>query len=424
MDEKAENTTRLPAGTQKMPEQAASFENIPASGRQSLSQLLKERARWFNQIVGRHLNVLDRCAQVAGLSANARQAIAMAHSALQAIKTDLGSLAEQAESLAAHLQENTHSAEDIGHQIQQSNEKMSELVGKMDQAESAMNAMKADTQSFLRDANAITRLSNKSQEIAQQTRLLALNAAIEAARAGEHGRGFAVVADEVKKLAQNSENAAADIRGAAEAIGEGVKRVNAHIEAGMTRIQGSLGSLEDVIETLAAINMTAHQDKGASEAMQTTHEANASFSSLQNHLESLFASIQTMSQTLDSIGQIYAQAIEAPESPAVDSKLPPIMQLDQAMLAHRGWYDRLITALSRQDSATVKTLAGAHAHFQLLLAETSSLPAEAMANIKAMAEQEAFLASQADQGNSLETLKTIETKITTLWRSACEALLV
>src|SRR3712207_7453556 len=49
------------------------------------------------------------------------------------------------------------------------------------------------------------------RSIAEQTNLLALNAAIEAARAGDQGRGFAVVAEEVRKLAEESQRAAASI---------------------------------------------------------------------------------------------------------------------------------------------------------------------------------------------------------------------
>ena len=88
-------------------------------------------------------------------------------------------------------------------------------------AASATTAIQSVAAASASVGSAIEDLSVRSEKIggivgtitglAEQTNLLALNAAIEAARAGEQGRGFAVVAEEVRKLAEESQRAAAEI---------------------------------------------------------------------------------------------------------------------------------------------------------------------------------------------------------------------
>ena len=117
-------------------------------------------------------------------------------------------------------------------------------------------AMRAVEESSASAAETIRGLSAKSDDIggiaatiagiAEQTNLLALNAAIEAARAGDSGKGFAVVAEEVRRLAEDSERAAAnigtlirDIQSATAATASVIEQAAERTAAGTAGVDGA-----------------------------------------------------------------------------------------------------------------------------------------------------------------------------------------
>jgi len=124
------------------------------------------------------------------------------------------------------------------------------------------------------------------EEIARQTNLLALNAAIEAARAGEHGKGFAVVASEVRKLAERSQNAAAEISKlstssvqVAEAAGEMLNKMVPDIQRTAELVQEIAASCkeqdsgaEQVNQAIQQLDQVIQQNASVSEEMAATSE--------------------------------------------------------------------------------------------------------------------------------------------------------
>ncbi len=94
------------------------------------------------------------------------------------------------------------------------------------------------------------------KDLAEQSNLLALNASIEASKAGEHGRGFAVVAMEMRNLAEQSKQAAVQVRAILGEIQKGAREAAAATDEGAKRAEGAMAlarSAGEAIEGLAMV---------------------------------------------------------------------------------------------------------------------------------------------------------------------------
>ena len=152
----------------------------------------------------------------------------------------------------------------------------------------ATQAMRQVQESSAQVTDVMHQLGAKSEQIggivatitgiAGQTNLLALNAAIEAARAGEQGRGFAVVAEEVRKLAEESQEAAATIAALVEEIQAETAQAVTVVEETAVRTEEGVATVEQAREAFGRIgasvgDMTSRVDAIAAAVQQIAASA-------------------------------------------------------------------------------------------------------------------------------------------------------
>ena len=196
-------------------------------------------------------------------------------------------------------------------------------------AEQATGAMTALRESSDEVSTAIRSLSAKSDEIggivqtisriAQQTNLLALNAAIEAARAGDQGRGFAVVAEEVRKLAEESQRAAASISDLVGQIQAETNRTVTIVQEGAERsreggevVGQARAAFEEIVRSVHDVSarideISAATNEVAAVAEQSsasTEEVSASTQQTSASAQEIAASAQELARTAEELERL------------------------------------------------------------------------------------------------------------------------
>lgn len=122
-------------------------------------------------------------------------------------------------------------------------------------------------------------------DIAEETNLLALNASIEAARAGDAGKGFAVVAQQIQKLAEQSNNSAAQ-------IGENIQEL-------VNKTEGIVSAMAMIGDTLKAQETSVDQTKKIfDELSESIINVNRKESDMQKNVGDMTQAKENMSQLI------------------------------------------------------------------------------------------------------------------------------
>ena len=193
-------------------------------------------------------------------------------SAIEGLEGTIADILNHVQKTAQNAEIADQEASKIGVQIEESNQKMKEMI----QAIEEIN----------HSSNEIGKIIKTIEDIAFQTNILALNASVEAARAGAAGKGFAVVADEVRNLAAKSADASKSttllIERSVSAVKNGTTIANQTAE----KLSSVVSGTNNIINTIGTI------------ANNSREEAD-SVSQVQQQINQISSVVQTNSATAE-----------------------------------------------------------------------------------------------------------------------------
>ncbi len=297
----------------------------PASDADALGTAFSEMASGLRAIVtdlaeqANTLNVASE--QIATTSAETGRAVTE-------IATTIGAVARGADRQVRMVEQTSETSSVSSEAAEHARGLAGEGASAAEQASAAMASVNVASSQV---NEAIRALADKSGQIggivatitglADQTNLLALNAAIEAARAGEQGRGFAVVAEEVRKLAEQSQSAAAQIASLIAEIQGETERVVAVVEDGAQRTGEGTAVVERVREAFQSIDQAVQSVSGqiaeiasataevatvAQDTSASTQQVSASTEETSASVDQLAASAQELSVTAGRLQELVA----------------------------------------------------------------------------------------------------------------------
>jgi methyl-accepting chemotaxis protein len=166
---------------------------------------------------------------------------------------ELKTIAEQSVSRAQEVAGASRRTVEVSRAGQRS---VQETIGSMGQIKVRVEGIAENILALAEQTQQIGEIISTVNDIAAQSNILALNASVEAARAGEYGKGFAVVAVEVRNLAEQSQQATAQVRAILSDIQKATNATVMATEEGTKRVDEGVqlaAQAQEAIEQLAGV---------------------------------------------------------------------------------------------------------------------------------------------------------------------------